>query len=1181
MGMAGQSEDGQVFPEAWMNRCYKDLVYPNPACVQVMEKVNKSLARYVTKPLGSEFKQQALFSLLGPEFTTQYFPYQKYDLKKLDCGYPDDVANYQKDDELGRFLQEVRNSFHEGLRTRTAVVMFHEETEKERQKRNEDDDYEDDMQRAKKKALKAQPRTKPSDVAGNALMAFLAYDGTKKSDFIKRLRERRLALPNNLRQYFWWEFLVEREAAKLKVKSGQDARALMKENFETTLTKEMKSQNVERAVRSNNWQTIDGGVIEAYDTNPTLKSLSNHEHMMQSARALNLFIISSKIFSVANIYWLLPIQQIFQKGPNDSDESHMVHLAMVLELLTRHCQLQQKDVFTLAEEVMKTVKANDPQYSGYITTCLNNSASRINLKDFPPEVLIQGTKASVKQYQELQEQGSNDMKPKHLALFTNPGIFVRKWIAQGFVGVVSITSGLWVWDQLFLDGWNKTTMRNMAVAILILIKPWMMRANTYADARKVLLNEPGKLYLSDLRRALEHLESGGAYADFPDNKNFLEPIVPKAKYNDESPAPIREQVMRKTEPPKTEELKPNVVPYVAPFRLLREGRAAPLPVDPEPLDAPAGTNDQPPAASEPLPDDDSDDDSTDDTPPPTASPPSDNLGWVPYDQTTTEPNLPTPTRPNKPFDFYIDSVRFLPDNVTHCKVIGKVFNMSKDKSVPDIVTYAQFESTARCPTFRCKTRFNDDRASINPNMLIQLRVYGYQDHLQNVAIVGSSLLQVFDTSKTSPSLCVGGVQLRLRHGLPDTPQGLEKIAVTIIDKRKPIPGASICVRLLPASQETVKAPAYESGYYRSDECSPNDTDRQLFRYYIDMEGYMSITVKEKLKEAQKESGKPVSTTDDKLQRYMVESLDEKAQEKKSNQPTPFLDYTHFVNYDIDDGLKADVLSVFSLPSRLEGYYCQVFCQVLPGEEVEELPPTPEGYGHDQHFISKNLDFKSSQRSPVWLDDPVTLHPHYDEQSILLIQLFGFKPKYQPGNGSSPGILTTTDDRKVSFDYDTPLAWTFTQIFDKEAVLCGLHWLPLFTGSPDPLILDLLNETAPAHQVLSQYKSALKPLDGASIEIKLCDGRIDPLDIKEVRLENIMDVMGQRTNCAKGQIQTFSKTINELYLESMTKAAKKKGSVAKDTNKEREFFVQAANKAFFNAMNNALQEAGFTTLPEDS
>lgn len=77
-----------------------------------------------------------------------------------------------------------------------------------------------------------------------------------------RLRERRLALPNNLRQYFWWEFLVEREAAKLKVKSGQDARALMKENFETTLTKEMKSQNVERAVRSNNWQTIDGGVIE-------------------------------------------------------------------------------------------------------------------------------------------------------------------------------------------------------------------------------------------------------------------------------------------------------------------------------------------------------------------------------------------------------------------------------------------------------------------------------------------------------------------------------------------------------------------------------------------------------------------------------------------------------------------------------------------------------------------------------------------------------------------------------------------------------------------------------------------------------------------------------------------------------------------------------------------------------
>lgn len=61
---------------------------------------------------------------------------------------------------------------------------------------------------------------------------------------------------------------------------------------------------------------------------------------------------------------------------------------------------------------------------------------------------------------------------------------------------------------------------------------------------------------------------------------------------------------------------------------------------------------------------------------------------------------------------------------------------------------------------------------------------------------------------------------------------------------------------------------------------------------------------------------------------------------------------------------------FSLSVYMDNRYCHVYCQVLPGEEAKDLPSTSEGYGHDDRFITKKVDFLSAQRSPQWLDEPV-------------------------------------------------------------------------------------------------------------------------------------------------------------------------------------------------------------------
>ncbi|XP_076066060.1 uncharacterized protein LOC143039707 [Oratosquilla oratoria] len=560
-----------IFQETWMNECFDQVTFPNPACVKLMERVNRGLARRVEGTQDSELKQQALFLLLGRDFTEQHFPYHKYNVQALDppritskqrakyisemknflntallktlddLDLPEDVTDYRGDDDLGHYLHEVRTTFREGLRKHTSIVLFEEEAKQQRLRQESyrggdgdtdsegDQDTDDEQEAARRKALRTLPRSTASDVAGRALVALVRQNPAKKESYVARLRERHLCLPTSLRQFLWWEFLESRETSRLRVKDD-DANVLeiVKENFQKTLTKEIKSQKLSRAIRSNDWRTIDNAVIEAYDNSSALRNLDTEEHMIQTARALNVLHVHSKRFNVPQIFWLLPIQSVYRQKNSEGDEEYVLRLAIYLELVTRHCQFDQREVFQLTESVVDEVRSRDPEYLDHVARCLTTQISRINLKDFPPEVLLKDPKSSQKLYAELQKKGTKKLKAKYEKIFTDPAIFVRKWIAQGFVGVLSVTGGLWAWDQLMLSSWSRDTVRRIAVAILSLIRPWMMRAHMYSGARKVFLDEPGKLYTSDLQTALQHLATGGAYKDLPDNKNFLSP-TPKPK----------------------------------------------------------------------------------------------------------------------------------------------------------------------------------------------------------------------------------------------------------------------------------------------------------------------------------------------------------------------------------------------------------------------------------------------------------------------------------------------------------------------------------------------------------------------------------------------------------------------------------------------------------------------------
>ena len=52
---------------------------------------------------------------------------------------------------------------------------------------------------------------------------------------------------------------------------------------------------------------------------------------------------------------------------------------------------------------------------------------------------------------------------------------------------------------------------------------------------------------------------------------------------------------------------------------------------------------------------------------------------------------------------------------------------------------------------------------------------------------------------------------------------------------------------------------------------------------------------------------------------------------------------------------------------LDGLYVQCYARVVPGETSNGVPSSPEGFGEDAQFITKNHDYNSLQKAPVWLD----------------------------------------------------------------------------------------------------------------------------------------------------------------------------------------------------------------------
>ncbi|KAI8513139.1 hypothetical protein Bbelb_097780 [Branchiostoma belcheri] len=524
--------------------------------------------------------------------------------------------------------------------------------------------------------------------------------------------------------------------------------------------------------------------------------------------------------------------------------------------------------------------------------------------------------------------------------------------------------------------------------------------------------------------------------------------------------------------------------------------------------------------------------------------------FVFFNPETAEDQPPVPDN-SEGIDLYVDRVQFIPDNATIIKVTGRVMKSNLD-NLPDI-----------------------SAKPMSHDALVLLRVYTVDKDSKTLLVIGSCLFPLFVEEDGQTRFNVGGHQLRLRRGMPDTKKPL---LASSLDNVIPVPGASILLRLMPHGEEMIPAPPYKSGFYHSEKSRPNLSEMRILRDF-QSDTLFPLSVREAIHRLQIAQGMPPAEeeSDAALEQWYRDRLDAK-KHLPPRTPASHSDLLRAVRYHIQTGIGIQVEQAHGVNG--EGLYVNVFARVSPGAEARELENTPEGYGGEDKIITTKHDFTSLQKSPKWLDPPSIIHPHLEPNTCLLIQVFGLDAVYTPHpDGTERGTVTGKRGQDVRLTTESQLGWTAVPLFDRGCVMAGVHNVPLFMGMPST---EFLTNIAVKSVELSMKEALNTGSDRlckeySSLVVKVYDAHYNPEECIPIPIRDELLKIDNVSKFKKTMGGVKSKPLSQLVLQSLDKKLQKQGTSSEVYQREEGFYDEAMGETFYNLMENALMNAGYGPL----
>ena len=315
-----------------------------------------------------------------------------------------------------------------------------------------------------------------------------------------------MMFPVPLRKAIWEGFISDiQKLDDGKKKSKRKA----EKDFKAEIKKKMKG-GAQRAVQSPDYQTIYSAVIDTYTNNVTLRPWADDSHMLQTAHIINIVNVFDKSWTAAQIYWLLPYQILYEQGQEvfAEEERHMIEMSSVLQKFSRYGPLKWNEVAAAANKVVEDLKELDNELYSHLVKVLDESIHATSfLHNVVPEILLENPDKSRKVWNDLKKKKKKDWKPKDHDHFGKLELWIRKWISEAFVGIISHDELLYIYDILFMHHWRQDIFITLSLLFLGMLKPWIMRTTNNKEVVTVLLEEADKLYVNDIRECLVKLRN--------------------------------------------------------------------------------------------------------------------------------------------------------------------------------------------------------------------------------------------------------------------------------------------------------------------------------------------------------------------------------------------------------------------------------------------------------------------------------------------------------------------------------------------------------------------------------------------------------------------------------------------------------------------------------------------------
>ncbi|XP_066492564.1 uncharacterized protein [Tiliqua scincoides] len=1121
-----------------------------------------------------------------------------------------------------------------------------------------------------------------SDLLGDLLCAIISQNSENMSTTCERLNGK--LLPKTLRQFIWIDKLLRSGSKNGKIEKLIAIEREARENFGRTIAQRIAELKLRNATRSPISGLIENAVVKKYERVPCMCPFATNKQMiLETSKTLNVLYVFNGTYEPYLIYWLFPLQIAFKQITPRAE--HPYELAMYLHFLHWNLFPSWTKIFAMAESVMSLLEREDGEFFSHLQHAFRKNVT-IEPKDFLVELILQERCSAQEMFAfENEFQRRQDFTKEFLA---SPVIFLRKWMGEGFVGILDLPAILLVWDQLFMQAWKSNLMEDFCFAVLLLLKDSFMAAEDYPAMRQVFLCHASCLLTADIQRAWIHLQRGGLPTDVPGlNRLNQRPLVDLSPRHGSaearnmnlgfweiSPIGVKDILLKivlpipQDEQPHTETWVQNFDPSAVkltvsvfcgsdmlrsktsslqlsflqksqakttrcseteftyhfnesfvfdcldptafvdvmdakPYLLLkvecsRNGKE-PLTLGWQKVDAfqpktegfrmiwsPREFSTLVPLNSVEVFDRIMEY--------PFRLLPQEFAGghstiqltvydivkekcrlrneqvkrerltkfqelsflyapWVPHNPSFV---LPKPPRVNQPFDLYIDALHYIPDNATITKVTGQ-FSNSELSHLHGIIAFPDLKSSARNPEFHYRAEISRGVSErMNSSTWLLLQIHTVDADSGHIILLGSCMIHVFNAEG---ELNVGGFQLKLRAGLSE--DGPASLTPSSLNYCPFIPCCTLLIRLLPHAQVPVPTPDYLTGYYFTDGAKPNNSELKIISSFQKDNSYPKFVQDMAVQLINKEQSR---VPPDQLETWCVEKLDE-----RNLLPQHFpkcINLYHTVHYRLEAGLCVRIKQAFGL--KADGFYVNVLTRILKGAASTQLPELPQSWGGEEKFLVQQLDFSSLQRSPRWTDPSVVLHPYLDDNSVLLVQIYGLDVIYTPDpSGQRPGTIVPRSGGVLELNAQSQLGWSTLPLFDRNYVRTGIHSAPLFQGAPNTEFLQGVM-SRPVKDVMAEglQKKRLKLLSTyGSIAVEVWDGHYFDYEHPELPVLNDLLMINKTRKFLATQTSKRGKDMSQLLMKTLDKKLRKLGRNSLEYGQQEHFYKQAMENAFYDVV----------------